>query len=73
MVETKDAANGNLFLDRAAIRTSRGGLTMPEGAHLHGVGKKEQRMYEHIKERSEGRSLWQACQRGRCEDSLEVT
>lgn len=26
---------------------------MPRGKHLRGVGKKEQRMYEHIKETSE--------------------
>jgi hypothetical protein len=30
---------------------------MPKGKHLHGVGDKEQRMYEHIKEsaQKEGR------------------
>ena len=50
MTETKDAAHGNLFLDRAAIRISQGSLTIPKGAHLCGVGKKEQRLYEHIKE-----------------------
>ncbi len=26
---------------------------MPKGKHLRGVGKKEQRMYEHIKESAE--------------------
>lgn len=26
---------------------------MPKGKHLRGVGKKEQRMYEHIKESSQ--------------------
>ena len=26
---------------------------MPEGKHLRGVGEKEQRMYEHIKESAE--------------------
>ena len=28
---------------------------MPRGKHVRGVGKKEQRMYEHIKESSKGR------------------
>ena len=30
-------------------------IRMPKGKHLRGVGKKEQRMYEHIKESGEKR------------------
>jgi hypothetical protein len=34
-------------------RVDHGGVIMPEGKHLRGVGATEQRMYEHIKARAE--------------------
>jgi hypothetical protein len=35
------------------MASNQGELTMPQGKHLRGVGKKEQRQYEHIKESAE--------------------
>jgi hypothetical protein len=37
----------------AIISCGRGGAAMPGEKHLRGVGKKEQRQYEHIKESAE--------------------
>jgi hypothetical protein len=35
------------------VKASRGGKIMPGKKHLSGVGEKEQRQYEHIKEEAE--------------------
>jgi len=36
-----------------AATTLKGDIGMPKGKHLRGVGEKEQRQYEHIKEDAE--------------------